>query len=107
MPATPLNVKNTIVANSTGGNCAGVALNSNGHNLDDEIIPVGWHNPTDLIPQNPNLGPLQDNGGPTFTQALGNDNAKNVGTGCPDRDQRGYPRLPDACDIGAYEDTDQ
>ena len=30
--------KNTIIANSTGGNCAGVALNSNGHNLDDEFF---------------------------------------------------------------------
>ena len=69
------------------------------------LVPVGYHYQTDLPPQNPNLGPLQDNGGPTLTQALGNIDAKNVGDGCPATDQRGYPRLPAACDIGAYEDT--
>jgi predicted outer membrane repeat protein len=99
-------VKNTIIANSTGGNCAGDALNSSGHNLDEDYS-CGLANPTDLPPQDPNLGPLTDNGGPTFTQKLGNNNAKDVGTGCPDRDQRGYPRDLDACDIGAYEDTDK
>ncbi len=101
-----IQVKNTIIANSTGGNCAGIALNSNGHNLDDEPFSAcGIPGSGDLFPQNPNLGPLQDNGGPTFTQALGNNNAKSFGAGCPATDQRGYPRLPAACDIGAYEDT--
>ena len=70
-----------------------------------KIFACGLPHSTDLSPQNPNLGPLQDNGGPTFTQALGNINAKNVGAGCPATDQRGYLRLPAACDIGAYEDT--
>jgi CSLREA domain-containing protein len=97
-------VKNTIMANSSGGNCSGVAINSNGHNLDDDFS-CGLAHPTDLPPQNPTLGSLQDNGGPTLTQALGLDLAKNVGDGCPATDQRGYPRLPAACDIGAYEDT--
>jgi CSLREA domain-containing protein len=99
-----INLKNTIVANSAGGNCAGT-ITSNGHNLENGTscnlsIPLG-----DLINVDPLLGPLQDNGGPTFTQSLGKNSAKNVGAGCPDRDQRGYPRLLNACDLGAYEDT--
>ncbi len=103
-PGNAIEVKNTIIADNVGFNCDGVAINSNGHNLDDDFS-CGLSHPTDLFPQNPNLGPLQDNGGPTFTQVLGLDLAKNVGTGCPPTDQRGYPRLPNNCDIGAYEDT--
>ena len=63
-------IKNTIIANSTGGNCAGVAVNSIGYNLDDEIFSACGlpQLSTDLSPQDPNLGPLQDNGGPTFTR---------------------------------------
>ena len=54
----------------------------------------------------PLLGPLQDNGGPTQTMALGtNSPAINAGTasgGAPLVDQRGYVRGPQP-DIGAYE----
>ncbi len=100
-------IKNTIIANSTGGNCAvSQALNSFGFNLDDELYSAcGLPQANDLYPHNPDLGALQDNGGPTFTRELGYILAKNVGTGCPATDQRGYPRLPAACDIGAFEDT--
>src|SRR5206468_12343358 len=54
------------------------------------------------------LGPLQDNGGPTFTHALlcgspaidAGDN-----TDAPDTDQRGLPRIINGViDIGAYEE---
>src|SRR5262249_50678305 len=66
-----------------------------------------------FINTDPQLGPLQNNGGPTQTQALlpgspaidAGDNA-----GCPATDQRGGPRPLDAkvagvavCDIGAFE----
>jgi CSLREA domain-containing protein len=100
-------VKNTIIANSTGGNCAGgEAVNSYGYNLDDELYSAcGLPQSNDLFPQDPMLGTLSDNGGPTFTQTLGNIVAKNVGNGCPATDQRNYPRDPAHCDIGAYEDT--
>jgi len=100
-------VKNTIIANSTGGNCAGgQAVNSFGYNLDDELYSAcGLPQANDLYPQDPNLGQLRDNGGPTWTQALGLALAKNVGNGCPATDQRNYPRDPAHCDIGAYEDT--
>jgi CSLREA domain-containing protein len=63
---------------------------------------------------NPNLGPLQNNGGPTETMAVGVDSAaidriQATGTLCPPTDQRGDPRPDDSettCDIGAYEVQD-
>jgi hypothetical protein len=78
---------------------------SGGHNIvqDDTCNPIA----TDLITGNAGLGPLADNGGPTFTHAIlpgspaidAADNAL-----CPATDQRGVarPQGP-ACDIGAYE----
>jgi CSLREA domain-containing protein len=56
---------------------------------------------------NPLVGPLQDNGGPSFTYALVTGSpARDAGTvgGCPLTDQRGVHRQTGvACDIGAYE----
>jgi len=53
------------------------------------------------------IGPLQDNGGPTFTHALlPNSPALNSGdnTSAPATDQRGLPRIVNVTiDIGAYE----
>ncbi len=61
-----------------------------------------------IIGQDPQLGPLAQNGGVTQTMLLSLGNpAINAGTnsGCPTTDQRGLPR--DAqCDIGAFEYTD-
>jgi hypothetical protein len=57
----------------------------------------------------PLLGPLQDNGGPTPTMALGVgspaiDRIPPAGFGCPATDQRGIPRPQGpACDLGAFE----
>ena len=75
----------------TNAGCSGL---TNGMNGDQ----VG----TASAPFNPLLGPLQDNGGPTYTMALLTDSqAINAGnpTGCTDgtgllltTDQRGYPR---------------
>ncbi len=54
----------------------------------------------------PLLGPLADNGGPTFTHLpeLGSPlvDAGSAAT-CPDTDQRGLPRDDQACDIGSVE----
>ena len=62
---------------------------------------------------NPQLGPLQDTGGPTFTHALlSTSPAIDAGgnTGAPATDQRGFPRIVDGngdgtatIDIGAFE----
>jgi CSLREA domain-containing protein len=59
----------------------------------------------DIYGRGAKLGPLDDNGGPTPTEALLRGSpALNKGTTCVAYDQRGVPRsLGGACDIGAYE----
>jgi len=100
-----------IVANSTfGDDCTGSGtLTSGGHNLDGANT-CSFTGPGDLINTDPRLGPLQDNGGPTFTEALlPGSPAIDAGAGCPPTDQRGFPRVDGngdgvvACDIGAFE----
>lgn len=99
--------------------CAG-ALSSSGYNL---VRSLGFNSlgdppcslsggTEDLVGQDPMLGPLQNNGGPTFTHALppespAADSAHPAG--CVDfdgvpiaDDQRGVPRA-NRCDRGAYE----
>src|SRR5438132_8088858 len=97
-----------IVANGpSGDNCAGSGtLTSQGHNLDSGNT-CGFAGPGDLVNMDPLLGPLQDNGGPTPTQALlpgspsldAGDN-----TNAPATDQRGFSRVADGTiDIGTFE----
>jgi hypothetical protein len=108
-------IQNSIIANGPSWNCGG-ALTSTGFNLSSDGT-CNFNSTGDLNNTDPLLGPLQNNGGPTQTQALlpgspaidaGNPN------GCTDSnghllktDQRGAPR-PDkedtaGCDMGAYE----
>ena len=111
-------IQNSIVANNFRGNCSkpGGSIKSNGYNLSsDGSCP--FTNTGDLNHTDPLLGPLQDNGGPTQTQALlSGSRAIDSGNphGCTDNlgnllktDQRGQPRHdPEdtrGCDIGAYE----
>jgi IPT/TIG domain len=64
----------------------------------------------DVVEQDPQLGPLQDNGGPTLTQAITSASpAYHVipVAQCPTTDQRGIarpqPSNSPTCDIGAFE----
>jgi len=101
-------LRNTIVANDpSAGNCSGPIISS-GHNLSSDNT-CGFHGTGDLNNTDPLLGPLQDNGGPTFTQALlpGSPAIDAADpTDFPTTDQRGVPRPQGSGpDIGAYEWT--
>ena len=109
-------IQNSIVANSgNGGNCAGT-ITSNGYNLSSDST-CNFSGSGDLNGQNPKLGALHNNGGPTQTMALQKSSpaldAGNPG-GCRGfagnllkTDQRGQPRPGGGetagCDMGAYE----
>jgi hypothetical protein len=111
-------LQNSIVANNpAGGDCSGDGTTtSRGFNLSSDAT-CDFDGPGDLNNTNPLLGPLQNNGGPTPTQALLTGSpAIDAGnpSGCTDgsghllkTDQRAMPR-PDkedtrGCDMGAYE----
>ncbi len=104
-------LQNTIVANNPGGNCYSTIINGGGNlSYPDATCPG--------INEDPMLGLLRDNGGPTQTMALhpaspaidAADNAICAAAPVNNLDQRGLPRSVDAngdgvatCDIGAYE----
>ncbi len=109
--------KNTIVAGNTStpaGNCAGTGtFASAGFNL-ESANSCGFNATGDLVNTDPHLGPLQNNGGPTPTQALpagspavdAGDCSPLAGTPPLTIDQRGTARPQPAggrCDIGAFE----
>ena len=96
----------TIIANNLpGGDCSG-----NVHTLQNDLVSdetCDLTTPT-LPNTDPLLGPLQDNGGPTFTHALlpGSPaiDAISVAQCAITTDQRGVARPQGAaCDMGAYE----
>jgi CSLREA domain-containing protein len=100
-------LQNTIVASNTADNCDSApagGFSDGGHNLSfgDATCPAAFNN-------DPKLGPLHSNGGPTQTLALLAGSAAinkvpSSGAGCPATDQRGVSRPRGAgCDIGAYE----
>jgi CSLREA domain-containing protein len=105
----------TILADNAGPDCQGM-LTSRGFNLIRITDGCSFDGDTsgDLLNMDPALGPLQDNGGPTFTHALLEGSAAldaanptTPGTGdpaCEDTDQRGVTRPQGPrCDIGAFE----
>jgi hypothetical protein len=98
-------IGNSIVADNTGGNCSG-AITSAGYNIDDSTT-CPFASPGDQTGTAIPLGPLADNGGPTFTRAIFSPGAA-FDTGddatCAVIDQRDVPR-PQAmhCDVGAFE----
>jgi len=119
-PSNTVNVKNTLIADNTatttGPDCSG-NLESYGYNLIEDktgcTINEAENSGTNITGQDPLLGPLADNGGPTKTHALLPGSPAIEAGSCTDisgnlvsADQRGYPRpapLGGNCDIGAYE----
>ena len=104
--------KNTILAGNTAdGSPDDIAgdgeVTSNGHNICSTAASSYFDDPTDRNSTNPNLGPLQDNGGPTFTCAITSSSpAFNGAADGPPTDQRGagYPRPAlGGYDVGAFE----
>jgi hypothetical protein len=104
-----LTLANTIVANSTsGGDYDGDAPTLEGSNIVEDGSVTG----ANVINADPNLGPLQNNGGPTLTHLpLAGSPAINTGdnTVATDAglttDQRGETRIVDGTvDIGAVEE---
>jgi hypothetical protein len=99
-----VSLKNSILANNTGGNSNG-ALISLGNNLDSQNT-AGLSGPGDQIMTDPLLGALGYNGGQTKTHALlAGSPAINAGTnlGAPAVDGRGFQRSDGRTDTGAFE----
>jgi parallel beta-helix repeat protein len=108
LAAIPTAVENTIIANSTGGDCSGTAAAGSSNNLiEDSGSACGLSNGSNgnIVGQDPNLGALANNGGPTQTHALlAGSPAINAGDTTLTTDQRGYGRPAGGTDdIGAYE----
>jgi hypothetical protein len=129
--AGQITLKNTLISGNASGGSGWDCFNDNnypngtilsqGYNLIGNgticaFSPIqGDQVGTDVNPIDPLLGPLQDNGGPTLTQALlPHSPAIDAGSpltpgtpdsnACPATDQRGVSRPQStACDIGAYE----
>jgi CSLREA domain-containing protein len=117
-------ITNTIIANNidnTGSvpDCSAPVNNpliSGGYNLiEDPTACVRVSKPSDIFGQDPQLGPLQDNGGPTWTHAplpgssvIGSIPAGVNGCGTTViEDQRGVARpVGYTCEIGAVEYND-
>ena len=107
----PFELINTLIANDAAGgspDCSGT-ITSLGYNLilSTSGCTISGTLTGVITNTDPLIGPLQDNGGSTWTHALlkdspainaGNPNSAN----CPSIDQRGVVRLL-PCDIGAYE----
>ncbi|HET6446577.1 MAG TPA: choice-of-anchor Q domain-containing protein [candidate division Zixibacteria bacterium] len=107
---------NSIIANHVSGDCvisgASTLLDATGgFNMDSDGTCISGGGPSNIT-GDPLLGPLQNNGGDTWTQALSYDSpaldwiphsTNGCGTSIVE-DQRGVSRPQGAsCDVGAYE----
>ena len=104
-----INISGSIIANNNGEDCRNTAGVFN--DISYNIIETGDTSGVSCVTTgdgDPGLGPLQDNGGPTFTHALlpGSQALDAIPSGSclVTTDQRGWPRpIGSGCDIGAYE----
>jgi hypothetical protein len=108
--------ESTLSGSVVDGDCTiapPATLTSNGHNIESSGDTCGFNQPADQVNVSADdlkLGPLQDNGGPTMTHALGGDSVAIDRIPAADcgvtTDQRGEPR-PETdgtmCDVGAFE----
>ncbi len=102
-----LDYVNTIIANSTGGDCHTTSPHGIDGNSKNNLVEVDDGSCIPDFIGDPMLSALADNGGPTHTHALQTSSfAIDNGdlAACPGTDQRGVTRPQgDGCDIGAYE----
>ena len=105
-------IANTLIDGDCGVNRGRRPSTSNGYNIESPGDTCGFDpDGTDMVNVSADdlkLGPLQDNGGPTETHALGEDSVAIdhiPAVDCEvDEDQRGIERPQgDACDVGAFE----
>jgi hypothetical protein len=107
-------IGNTVLNNNSGANIDGT-VTSHGYNISSDDGGGNLNGPGDQINTDPVLGPLQDNGGPTFTHALlpgspAIDTGDPNFTGPPFSDQRGarFRRVFNGrIDIGSFETQPQ
>lgn len=98
--STPVNARNTIVAANTATTGPDVfgALNSQGHNLfgNTSGVTITGDTTTNILNQDPKLGPLASHGGPTQTHLLlPNSPAIDSGDDCvADAAHCGDPNIP-------------
>jgi CSLREA domain-containing protein len=97
--------RNSIIYGNTNAQCSlGGPVTSNNTLAQDATC--GLAGKGDITGVNPGLGPLQNNGGPTNTRAIGTSSIafNHGGAGCQSNDQRGATRPAlGACDMGAFE----
>jgi hypothetical protein len=104
--------RNTMFVDNQAGNPWGQAYSCSATGTGDHVMQ--WVTEFDgagsdpCIPEvtaaDPVLADPADNGGPTFTMLPGAGSpALQLGSGCEAVDQRGLPRDPNACDLGAVE----
>jgi hypothetical protein len=107
-PEPHMEIAGTLI----GGKCTykgSATFVSHGYNIESPGDTCGFDQPTDqagIMEIQLDLAPLQDNGGPTMTHALGGDSVaidKIPADMCEvDEDQRGFPR-DSMCDVGSFE----
>ena len=109
-----LNIANSIINSTSEGDYAGtgtVTLIGSSTNANNLVTQSGLSWATTVTSAQLNLGPLQNNGGPTFTMALGAVSAA-IGAGNATisnaapilgKDQCGYTRSSTTPSIGAFE----